>query len=87
MSVSRATFTTVGILSLGIALVLVLLGCAPALAAPEDAVKAQKPCQTYIPEDPASRFPGVTICAWGIEDLREFEILYHPRRALPGRST
>ena len=57
------------------------------LAAPEDAERPEKPCQTYIPEDPASRFPGVTICAWGIEDLREFEILYHPPAILRGRAT
>ena len=58
-----------------------------AMASPEDAVLPEKPCQTYVPEDTDSPFPGVTICAWGIEDLREFEILYHPRRAKPGRAT
>ena len=53
-----------------------------AAASPEDSVRADKPCKVFGPADPASPAPVVTICAWGVEDLREFEILYHPPGAV-----
>lgn len=71
-----------GLLGLVIALAVLALAlwAYQAHASPEDAEERVKACRTFGPTDRSSPMPLVTVCGYGVQDLRDVEVMLHPRR-------
>ena len=62
-----------------VSVVMILVYLAMAVAKADMAAEPkERPCRTFGPADPESGCPTTTICGYGIDRVREFEISYSP---------